>query len=365
MIAVLFGTRPEFIKLAPILRRLIEKRLHYILIHSGQHYSYKLNNQITIDLKLPKPDFNLKVGSGSHAEQTGKIMVGMEQILLKQKPKLLIVHGDTNTMLAGSLAAKKLHIAVVHVEAGLRSFDQRMPEEINRVITDKISDLLFAPTEGTKQNLLKDGIAEEKIFVTGNTIVDALIEYLPLSKKSSIWKRLKLKKDNYILVTAHRVENVDDAEHLNRLISLLNYAAHLLNKKIIWPIHPRTKSQLIINKINLGNNIEIIPPTNYVDMLSLIKYASLIMTDSGGIQEESYLLKRPVVTLRSSTERPETLTANFLVELDKDKLKKAYNAFQKRQVYWVKDVFGKGNAGELIVKHLRDFLDRKLKIDEK
>lgn len=356
MIAVLFGTRPEFIKLAPVLKELKNKKMPYILIHSGQHYSRELDEQIVDCLKLPKSDYILNVGSGSHAKQTGKIMIGVEKILKKEKSKVIIVHGDTNTMLAGSLAAKKLNIAVAHVEAGLRSFDNKMPEEINRIITDKISDLLFSPTEGTKKNLLRDGIAKEKIFVTGNTIVDALIEHLPLIKKSTILKRLKLKEDSYILVTAHRVENVDKLDRLKQLIDLLNFSVSTLNKKIIWPIHPRTQKKLQMHNLKLMRSIQTVLPVNYLDMLSLIKSSHIVLTDSGGIQEEAYILKKWLVTLRNSTERPETLTANFLVDLDKDKLRKAINAYREGKVFWKKNVFGKGTAGQLIVKNLVNFL---------
>lgn len=356
MIAILIGTRPEFIKLAPVLKILETEKMPYILIHSGQHYSLELDKQIIEDLKLPEPDYNLAVGSGSQAEQTGKIMLGVEQILIKEKPGVLVVDGDTNTMLAGSLAAVKLHIPIAHVESGLRSFDNRMPEEINRIIADRISTLLFAPTEGAKQNLLREGVAENKIFVTGNTVVDALIYHLPFAQKSSILKRSNLKKNDYILVTAHRVETVDEPERLRALISLLSYAVVILKKKIIWPIHPRTMKQLSVSRIKLDSNIEIIPPTDYLDMLSLMNNAAFIMTDSGGIQEEAYILKKRLVTLRNSTERPETLTANFLVDLDKDKFKQAVEAFKKGDVYWKENVLGKGNAGRLIVDHLANFL---------
>lgn len=356
MIAVLIGTRPEFIKLAPVLKVLEKRDIPYILIHSGQHYSLELDKQIMEDLKLPKPDYNLGAGSGSQAEQTGKIMLGVEKILIKEKPEVLVVQGDTNTMLAGSLAAVKLHIPIAHVESGLRSFDNRMPEEINRIIADRISTLLFTPTESAKQNLLREGVDKNKILITGNTIVDILIDFLSLAKKSSTLKRSNLKKDNYILVTAHRVETVDDPKRLKDLISLLHYATLILKKKIIWPIHPRTMKQLRINNIKLDNNIELIPPTNYLDMLSLMKNAAFIMTDSGGIQEEAYILKKRLVTLRNSTERVETLTANFLVDLDKHKFKQAVEAFEDNKVYWQKDIFGKGNSGELIVDHLKKFL---------
>ncbi|MBI2599316.1 UDP-N-acetylglucosamine 2-epimerase (non-hydrolyzing) [Candidatus Daviesbacteria bacterium] len=358
MIAVLFGTRPEFIKLAPVIKELELKKLPYILIHSGQHYSDELNKNITDDLILPKSNYTLNIGSGSHAEQTGKIMIEVERVLKEERPKILVVHGDTNTMLAGSLAAKKLHIAVAHVEAGLRSFDNKMPEEINRIITDKISDILFAPTKGTKENLLRDGIAKERIFVTGNTIVDALRKHFDAGEKSDILEKLGLKKNNYILVTAHRTENVDDINRLKQLILLFEYAISFLNREIIWPIHPHTYKRLKLNKIKLDKKIKTFPPINYLDMLTLINFSHIILTDSGGIQEEAYILKKWLITLRESTERPETLTANFLVGLNKDKLKKAIDAYRKGKVYWKKNVFGKGNSGQLIVKTLVEFYEK-------
>lgn len=365
MIAVLIGTRPEFIKLASVLKTLKEKKVPHILIHSGQHYSKELDSQIMEDLKLPQPDYRLDVGSGSHAVQTAKIMIGVEEILLKQKPKVLVVHGDTNTMLGGSLAARKLNISIAHVEAGLRSFHASMAEEINRVITDKISTLLFAPTEGTKRNLINEGVPQKNIFVTGNTIVDALKAYLPVAKKSRILKKLNLEENSYILVTAHRSETIDDSKRLELLIDLLEYASSLIGKKIIWPIHPHTKKRLTESKVRLSKNIRIIPPTTYRDMLLLISKAKLILTDSGGIQEEGYILEKQVITIRNYTERPETLTANFLVDLNKEKFKKSYLTFQKNKVFWQKNVFGKGNAGKLIVKILQNFLSGKLKLDGK
>lgn len=356
MIAVLIGTRPEFIKLASVLKILKEKKIPHLFIHSGQHYSKELDSQIMEDLNLPEPDFRLRVGSGSHAVQTAKIMIGVEKILLKQKPKVLVVHGDTNTMLGGSLAARKLNIPIAHVEAGLRSFQTSMAEEINRVITDRISTLLFAPTKGSKQNLLNEGLPQKNIFVTGNTIVDVLKSYLPLVKKSSILKELHVEENSYVLVTAHRSETIDDPKRLKLLVELLDYASILIGKKILWPIHPHTEKCLAEAKLKLNKNYKIISPTTYHHMLLLISKASIILTDSGGIQEEGYILKKPVITLRNYTERPETLTANFLVDLDRDKLKQAVEAFEDGKVYWQKDVFGKGNASRLIVDHLANFL---------
>lgn len=352
MIAVLVGTRPELIKMAPALRRLQERNIQNIFIHSDQHYSHDMDEQIIKDLKLKEPDFHLEVGSGTHAVQTGRIMEGVEKILLKTKPEILVVHGDTNTTLGGALTAKKLHIPVAHVEAGLRSFDYKMPEEINRILTDRISDILFAPTKIARDNLLKEGIDSKLIVLTGNTVVDALKDHIVFAKNSKILNKLKVKKDGYILVTAHRPENVDDENRLKKLIELLEYGCKLLNKTMIWPIHPRTKKQIEKYKMKLSPKIRTIDPVGYIDMLSLMNNASFIFTDSGGIQEEAYILKKPLITLRDSTERPETLSANFIVDLDKEKLKEAVRDFQGGKVSWKKDAFGLGNASKIIVDTL-------------
>ena len=351
MIAVLAGTRPEIIKLAPILRRLKENKVTHIFIHSNQHYSYEMDAAILKDLKLKKPDYNLNVGSASHATQTGKIMEGVETICLKHKPFVILVHGDTNTTLGGALAAKKLHIKVGHIEAGLRSFDYRMPEEINRILVDRISDILFAPTKIAQQNLLNEGISKNQIIITGNTVVDALYDHIKLSEKSKILDFLSIKPDQYILVTAHRAENVDSKPRLTKLIRLLEHAAIKLKRKIIFPIHPRTKTKLSEFNILTSKNILYIQPVGYIDMLSLLNNAHLIMTDSGGIQEEAYVLKKALITLRDSTERPETLTANFIIDSSIKKFDDALKSYDNGTVYW-NNSFGDGLASEIIVKKL-------------
>lgn len=357
MIAILVGTRPELIKVASILRMLNDKNIPHIFIHSNQHYSYEMDAKILADLNLKKPDYNLNVGSASHAIQTGKIMEGVEKICLKHKPEIILVHGDTNTTLAGALAAKKLHIKVGHIEAGLRSFDYRMPEEINRILVDRISDILFAPTQLAKINLLNEGISENQIIVTGNTVVDALYDHLDLANKSKILNSLKIKPNDYILVTAHRPENVDTKDRLFQLIRLIEFASKKLNKKIIWPLHPRTGSKIKEFKIKASNNIIFIKPVGYIEMLSLLNNAYLVMTDSGGVQEEAYILKKPLVTLRDSTERPETLTANFIIDNNEKKFLKAWSTYEKGDVFW-NDSFGDGNASKKIVNELIKSLDR-------
>jgi UDP-N-acetylglucosamine 2-epimerase (non-hydrolysing) len=351
MIAVLVGTRPEIIKVAPILRKLNKDNIPHIFIHSNQHYSYEMDAKIIEDLGLKKPDYNLNVGSASHAAQTGKIMEGVEKICLKHKPKIILVHGDTNTTLAGALAAKKLHIKVGHIEAGLRSFDYKMPEEVNRILVDRISDILFSPTKLARKNLLKEGIQDKQIIVTGNTVVDALYDHINLAKKSELLESLKVKNDNYILVTAHRAENVDTKDRLTKLISLIEFASKTLDKKVIWPLHPRTKSKIEEFKIKISKKIIFTKPVGYIDMLSLLKNVHLVMTDSGGIQEEAYILKKPLVTLRTSTERPETLTANFIIDNDIEKFKKAWKAFKNNKVQW-KNSFGNGKASDIIINEL-------------
>lgn len=356
MIAILVGTRPEIIKMAPVLRKLKYKKLPYTFIHSGQHYSSKMDSQIIRDLHLDQPDFNLKVGSGSHAVQTGRIMEAVEEICRKVKPSIMVVHGDTNTTLAGALTAKKMHIPVGHVEAGLRSFDYRMPEEVNRILTDRMSDILFAPTEIAKKNLLNEGISNKTIIVTGNTIVDALLEHQIFTEKSKILNKLNLESESYILVTAHRQENVDDKKRLSKLLKLLEFAGKTLNKKVLLPIHPRTEKQIKLFKLKVPPNILIMKPVGYIEMLFLLKNASFVMTDSGGIQEEAYVLKKPLVTLRDSTERPETLSANFIIDLNTAKLSKAISAYRENNVKWEDGAFGDGNASTRIIDGIQNFL---------
>ena len=355
MIAIVIGTRPEMTKMAPILRKLKEEDLPYIFIHSNQHYSKELDEKIMSDLKIDTPHYNLNVGSSSHAVQTGQVMAGAEAIFIDVKPDFVLVHGDTNTTLAAAVAAKKLNIPVGHIEAGLRSFDQKMPEEINRILIDRISDLLFAPTEIAKKNLQHDGLDGEGVFVTGNTFVDALQQHVVLSEASDILTELALEKDEYILVTAHRPENVDTDVKLRGLIVLLEHASKKLGKKIIFPAHPRTAANIKKFNINLSDNISLTDPVGYVDMLSLIQHTSLIMTDSGGLQEEAYVLKKPLITLRTSTERPETLTANFIIGTSVDDFDTAWKAFENKTPYW-ENSFGDGDASSKIIESIKSYL---------
>lgn len=357
MIVVLVGTRPEIIKMAPVFKELRQKKVPFIFTHSNQHYTKAMDQQIINDLKLIQPDYHLLVGSGTHAVQTGEIMKGIEKICIKEKPKIVMVHGDTNTTLGGALAAKKLNIKVAHVEAGLRSFDYKMPEEVNRVITDRISDVLFAPTQIARENLLKEGIDNKMIVVTGNTIVDVLCKHLPLAKKSKVLNKLNLKNNNYILLTLHRAENVDDVKRFRKLLSLVSYISRKINKKVLWPIHPRSKKRIQEFNIKLIKKIKAIEPVGYIDMLALLSNTYMVLTDSGGIQEEAYILKRPLITFRDSTERPETLSANFIVNTSQDKVDRALKAYQQNKVSWGNELGG-GKAGEKIVNTLIKYLKK-------
>lgn len=361
MIAIILGTRPEIIKMSPIINACEEENIQYQLIHSGQHYSYEMDKVFFQELELPEVDYNLDVGSGTHAGQTAKILAGVEKILIKEnygKNDIVLVEGDTNTVLASSLAATKLRIKVGHVEAGLRSYFRGMPEEINRTLTDHISDYLFAPTENAKKNLLREGIDKDKIFVTGNTIVDSVYQNLAIAKEkigSKIFKKLNIDKGNYFLLTLHRQENVDIEERLKGVVDGLNLISKKYNLPIIFPIHPRTKK--MIEKFNLESdkNIKMISPIGYLEFLQLEANAKLILTDSGGVQEESCILKIPCVTLRDNTERPETIEVlgNILVGCDKKKIIKGAELMLNKKRDW-KNPFGDGNAAKRIVKILQN-----------
>ncbi len=356
MIGVLVGTRPEIIKMAPVLRKLTVEKVPHLFIHSNQHYSHEMDAQIIADLGLRSPDFQLHVGSESHAVQTGKIMERVEKICVENDLKILVVHGDTNTTLGGALAVKKLHVKIAHVEAGLRSHDYRMPEEINRILTDRISDILFAPTEGARQNLLKEGIVDKTISVTGNTVVDALYEHQVLATRSEIRKKYTLLPQKYILVTAHRAENVDELVTLKALLLLLDHATKKVGHPIFWPMHPRTQKRLKDFNLKLPTQMITAPPIGYLDMIDVMTHASLILTDSGGIQEEAYILKKPLMTLRDSTERPETLSANFIIHTNCGKFDQAWEKYQQKQTTWSNEL-GTGKASQKIV----DILIKNLK----
>jgi len=349
--AVIVGTRPEIIKMAPVVRALENNKANYFILHTGQHYSYNLDRVFFEQLRLRDAKYNLEIGSGSHAEQTGKILIGVEKVLEIEKPDIVLVEGDTNSVFAGALAAVKLHISVGHVEAGLRSYDRQMPEEINRILTDHCSDYLFAPTPKAKEILLGEGIAEEKIFVTGNTIVDAVYQNREIAREAEDFlNTLHLTPSEYFLVTLHRQENVDDRARFAPILDGLDRVSSEFGLPVIYPIHPR--SQKMMAKLGLKpQNIKLIEPTDFLGFLQLESNARLILTDSGGVQEESCILRVPCVTLRDNTERPETIDvgANILAGASSDKILDCVKVMLGRENNWV-NPFGDGRAGGKIVE---------------
>lgn len=304
-IIVILGTRPEIIKLSPMIP-LLEKQFQLIIVHTGQHYSYNMDKLFFEELKLPEPKYKLEVGSGSHAYQTGTMMMKIEEVCLKEKPDLILVQGDTNSTLSGTLVAAKLSIPLAHIEAGYRSFNIKMPEEINRIISDRFSEYLFVGDETGVKNIQQEGINNNKIYLVGNTAIDALRRNEKLSS-DSILSKLSLKKEGYVLVTFHRAGNTDDPSNLRNIVDALNYLSQKM--RFVFPIHPRTKEALEKNDLSLSPNILIIEPVGYLDMISLMKYPRFIMTDSGGIQEESAELNIPCLVLRDETEAVEILNA--------------------------------------------------------
>jgi len=353
-IAIILGTRPEIIKMSPIIQECEKQGLNYFILHTNQHYTENLDRIFFKELNLPQPKYNLNIGSGTHGKQIGKMLIEIEKVLMKEIPDIVLIEGDTNTVLAGALAATKLRIKVGHVEAGLRSYFKEMPEEVNRILTDHCSDFLFVPTKKAKKILLNEGISEEKIFITGNTIVDAVFHNLKLAKKKSeILEKLRLRKKKYFLITAHRQENVDKKEKLKGILEGLKLVYNKFNLPIIYPVHPRTKKRLEEFGLKISKGIKLIESVGYLDFISLQSCAKLILTDSGGVQEEACILKIPCVTLRENTERPETLEVggNVLVGTNSKKILEGVDKMIKIKRDW-KNPFGKGNTGKIIVKIL-------------
>ncbi len=336
------GARPQFIKAAAVSKEL-KKEHNEILIHTGQHYDEELSQVFFKDLKISTPKYNLEVGSGSHGIQTGKMLVGIENVLLKEKPDYVVVYGDTNSTLAGALAAVKLQIPIAHVEAGLRSFDWRMPEEINRVLTDHMSKLLFCPTQTAVKNLELEGI-ENGINNVGDVMYDILLTNIQRSKTSQILKQLDLTPSSYLLATIHRQENTDLQANLTNIVNAFISSPDL----IVFPAHFRTIKFLnkygLAKKLERSQNVRLINPIGYLDFLQLMANASKILTDSGGIQKESYILKVPCITLRENTEWVETINEgwNVLVGTDIDKLIDAIQNFKPTKR--TKKLFGDGKA---------------------
>lgn len=346
------GARPQFIKCALVSRRLrTTTSFREILLHTGQHYDPGMSRVFFDELRIPAPDYHLGVGSGSHAEQTGRMLMGIEEVLVKERPEVVLVYGDTNSTLAGALAATKLNIPVVHVEAGLRSFNRAMPEEINRICTDRISTLLFCPSERAMENLGREGIAEGVHF-TGDVMYDVLLANVPLAEeRSGILRELGLEPREYYLATVHRAANTDAAGRLNAILA----AFEQLDAPVMFPAHPRTRNVLGRRRLS---NVHLLDPIGYLDMLLLLKSARKLLTDSGGMQKEAYFLRVPCVTLREETEWEETVEDgwNQLVGADTERI--VQGVLTDRIPMCQSQPYGDGTAHIKIVDALYRFVER-------
>ena len=343
-IVSIVGARPQFIKAAPVSRQLRRKHKQ-VLLHTGQHYDYGMSQVFFDELDIPVPDLNLGIGSASHGHQTGEMLVGIEKILLEERPDWVLVYGDTNSTLAGALAAAKLHIPVAHVEAGLRSFNRRMPEEINRVLTDHVAELLFCPTQTAVDNLAVEGIVAG-VHNVGDVMCDAVLHDGALAAtRSRILEKLEIQPDTYLLATVHRPRNTDDPDRLRAILE----AFESVGETIIFPAHPRTQEAVAAQAQRIPPNVRLAEPVGYLDMLQLERQARVILTDSGGVQKEAYLFCVPCITLREETEWVETVQAgwNRLVGADRDRIVAAMRYLQVPGES--PPLFGDGHAAEKVV----------------
>jgi len=363
-VALILGARPQIIKSMPFIHLSNEdKQVKLSIIHTGQHYNYEMTKVFFEEFSLPEPTVNLEVGSGSHAQQTAKMMTRLEPFLQKQKPDLVVVPGDTNSTLAGALTAAKLNIPVAHVEAGARSYDNRMPEEVNRRLTDHCSTLLFTATENCSWNLLKEGISKAGVNLVGDTMYDVLLQQLPKAERTTILDQLDVKTKAYALLTLHRQENVDSLENLKKIIDAI---AKLKKLVVIFPLHPRTQKQLrrfnLYTKLKEQRHVKLIEPVSYLENINLIKNATLVMTDSGGVQKEAFWIKTPCITLRENTEWVETvqLGANHLLGSNTERIVKTAKEIIDNEEELCKKLgalsnpFGDGRASQKILKIIKD-----------
>jgi UDP-GlcNAc3NAcA epimerase len=352
-IVTIVGARPQFIKAAPVSLAIRQAGHQEILVHTGQHYDSNMSDVFFDELQIPPPDINLAVGSGNHGAQTAAMLAGIEETLLRELPDWLLIYGDTNSTLAGALAASKIHIPIAHIESGLRSFNWRMPEEVNRVLADRLSQLLFCPSQTAVDHLRREGIVDG-VYLVGDIMYDAVLKFSKIAtEKSSILTILRLQPQQYYLATVHRAENTDDRQKMDDIIKAFGQ----LDLPVILPIHPRTRNKLAQYGYDLNNlkNIRSIDPLGYLDMLQLQSQAQSILTDSGGVQKEAYWLKVPCVTLREETEWVETVTAkaNILVGSDRDKILNAVNFYRSSSTdYSAVNLYGDGRATIAIIERL-------------
>lgn len=348
-IVSIIGARPQFVKAAPVSRALRSAGHEEFLVHTGQHYDANMSDIFFEELGIPPPNVNLSVGSGNHGAQTGAMLERIEEILLTEKPDRVLVYGDTNSTLAGALAAAKLHIPVAHVEAGLRSFNRAMPEEINRIVADHLSDILLCPSQTAVDNLRAESITRG-VHLVGDVMYDAVLQFSELARqRSKILKELEIEPKEYLLATVHRAENTDDAGRLRNILT----AFSKIKEPIIFPVHPRTRKAIADagdNELQLSSNVQLIAPVGYLDMLMLEQHARMILTDSGGIQKEAYWLGVPCVTLRNETEWVETVETgwNVLAGADATRIIKSINEFHLREGTRA-PLYGSGHVAEQCV----------------
>jgi UDP-GlcNAc3NAcA epimerase len=352
-ILTIIGARPQFIKCAPV-SKVLRTEFREVLIHTGQHYDTNMSDVFFKQLQIPEPDYNLGIGSSSHAVQTGNMMIGLEEVALKEKPDLILVYGDTNSTLAGALVAAKLLIPLAHIEAGMRSFNKKMPEEINRICTDHLSLHLFCPTETAANNLTNEGI-KHGVYLVGDVMKDAVLQVLEIFNIETVLNNFGIgKSDKYYFMTMHRQENTDDIDRLRRILDFVGKGKF----PVIFPVHPRTRKIISQNKIQIPDTVKLFEPVNYYESLALQMRSEFVITDSGGMQKEAYILNKPCITLRSETEWVETVEdgVNTLID-DNDGLffeteKKYLNSFSGKSF----ERYGNGMASHEITKILKRVL---------
>jgi len=352
-IVTILGARPQFIKAGSVSREIAKHPdVEEIIVHTGQHFDANMSDIFFDEMKIPKPQYNLGIHGKSHGAMTGQMLEKIEEVLLKEKPDWVMVYGDTNSTLAGTLAASKLHIKIAHVEAGLRSFNMKMPEEINRILTDRVSSLLFCPTQTAVENLKLEGYEnlENSVIKNGDVMQDGAIFYDQLSQKPQSINNEK----SFVLSTVHRAENTDNTKRLEAILSALNTIA--VETPVVLPLHPRTKKIIETLNYTLHPNISVIDPVGYLEMIWLIQNASLIMTDSGGLQKEAFFFQKPCITLRDETEWVELITHNFnqLGGADTQKILELYKNHQFATDYSV-NLYGNGTASQTIVKYMKTY----------
>ena len=354
-IVTILGARPQFIKAGSVSREILRlqqsgEEIKEVIIHTGQHYDVNMSDVFFKELKIPKPNYFLGIGGKTHGAMTGQMIEKIEEILVKEKPEWVIVYGDTNSTLAGAIAASKLHIKIAHIEAGLRSFNMQMPEEVNRILTDRISSLLFCPTKLAVDNLTNEGVnnwnTNASVILSGDVMLDGAVFYKDFAQKPIDMNIL----DDFVLCTIHRAENTDNATRLNNIVSALNEIAE--EKQVILPLHPRTKSVLEQGGYDVSN-LTIIDPVGYLNMVWLIDHCSLVMTDSGGLQKEAFFFTKPCITMRDETEWVELVDNGFnvIVGADKEKILNAYVEYIFQTNYNI-DLYGSGKASKTIVEEM-------------